>query len=173
IQSIVGAVAVVDDVIVRGDGIGYPADGKRDRPGVGIVAGAGEYGEPIAGDVLDIRAVAVAQPIAGAGNGPACVVAAEVVLPESEHVALFNIWQNERLPESPAAAAGRDGCARGGADLRAAGAFAPGKFLDGVVVGVHGQADLLEVVLALGAGGRLADLLDGGHQQADQDGDDG
>src|SRR5262249_12074145 len=42
-----------------------------------------------------------------------------------------------------------------------------------VVVGVQGDADLLEVVLALGAGGGFADLLDGGQQQADQDGDDG
>jgi hypothetical protein len=40
------------------------------------------------------------------------------------------------------------------------------------VVAVHGDAELLEVVLALQARGRLADLLDGGDQQADQDGDD-
>ena len=38
---------------------------------------------------------------------------------------------------------------------------------------VQGEADLLQVVLALHAGGGLADLLDGGQQQADQDGDDG
>ena len=35
------------------------------------------------------------------------------------------------------------------------------------------QAELLHVVLTLHAGGGLADLLDGGQQQADQDGDDG
>ena len=35
------------------------------------------------------------------------------------------------------------------------------------------RPDLLEVVLALRAGGGLADLLDGGQQQADQDRDDG
>jgi hypothetical protein len=40
------------------------------------------------------------------------------------------------------------------------------------VVGVHGQTDLLEVVLTLQARGRLADLLDGRHEQANQDGDD-
>src|SRR5262249_31109681 len=40
-------------------------------------------------------------------------------------------------------------------------------------VRVDGQADLLEVVLALGAAGGLADLLDGGEQEADEDGDDG
>ena len=38
---------------------------------------------------------------------------------------------------------------------------------------MHGQADLLEVVGAADACGRLADLLDGGQQQADEDGDDG
>src|SRR5436305_1315307 len=38
---------------------------------------------------------------------------------------------------------------------------------------VHGQADLLEVVGALEARGRLAHLLDGGEQEADQHGDDG
>jgi hypothetical protein len=42
-----------------------------------------------------------------------------------------------------------------------------------VVVVVHGQADLLEVVGALGAEGRLARLLDGRHRQADQHRDDG
>src|SRR2546421_30440 len=41
------------------------------------------------------------------------------------------------------------------------------------MVVVEGQADLLQVVLALGAGGRLAHLLDGGQEQADEDGDDG
>jgi hypothetical protein len=38
---------------------------------------------------------------------------------------------------------------------------------------VHGEANLLEVVFALGPGGGLADLLDGGQEQTDQDGDDG
>ena len=42
-----------------------------------------------------------------------------------------------------------------------------------VVVVVDGQADLLEVVRALHPVGGLADLLDRGQQQADQDGDDG
>ena len=42
----------------------------------------------------------------------------------------------------------------------------------GVVVVVQRQAELLEVVLALGPVGRLADLLDGGQEQADQDRDD-
>jgi hypothetical protein len=38
---------------------------------------------------------------------------------------------------------------------------------------VHRQADLLEVVLTADAVGRLANLLHGGEQQADQDGNDG
>ena len=41
------------------------------------------------------------------------------------------------------------------------------------LVVVEGQADLLEVVLAPGTGRGLAGLLDGGEEQADQDGDDG
>src|SRR5262249_9298229 len=43
----------------------------------------------------------------------------------------------------------------------------------GILVVVHGQAKLFEVVLGLGAGGGLADFLHGRQQQADQDGDDG
>src|SRR5262249_29988960 len=38
---------------------------------------------------------------------------------------------------------------------------------------VGGEADLLEVVLALQAGGGLADLLHRRQEQADEDGDDG
>jgi hypothetical protein len=38
---------------------------------------------------------------------------------------------------------------------------------------VHGEADLLEVVHALGAGGGLADLLHRRQEQPDEDGDDG
>ena len=41
------------------------------------------------------------------------------------------------------------------------------------MVVVHGQADLLEVVDALGTPGGLAGRLHGGQQQRDQDGDDG
>jgi hypothetical protein len=37
---------------------------------------------------------------------------------------------------------------------------------------VDREADLLEIVRALHAGGGIADLLDRGQQQADQDGDD-
>src|SRR5262249_32530721 len=42
-----------------------------------------------------------------------------------------------------------------------------------VVVRLEGYADLFEVVLALGVGGALAHLLDGGQEQADEHGDDG
>jgi hypothetical protein len=38
---------------------------------------------------------------------------------------------------------------------------------------VEGQADLLQVVLALGAGRGVADLLDGRQQKSDEDRDDG
>ena len=57
-------------------------------------------------------------------------------------------------PTSPALAAGR-------------------QLLVGLLVLVQADADLLEVVLAVRRGRGLADLLDGGQQQADQHGDDG
>src|SRR5437879_4641171 len=41
----------------------------------------------------------------------------------------------------------------------------------GVVVVGHGQAELLQVVTALGPRGRLANFLNGGQQQTDQHGD--
>src|SRR5262249_32015484 len=43
----------------------------------------------------------------------------------------------------------------------------------GVVVLVAGEADLLQVVGALAAGGGLPHFLHGRHQEADEDGDDG
>ena len=42
-----------------------------------------------------------------------------------------------------------------------------------IVVVVQGRADLFEIVLATGVGGCFPDFLDGGHQQANQDGNDG
>ena len=44
---------------------------------------------------------------------------------------------------------------------------------EAAVVVVQGQPQLLEVVAALQAGGGLADLLHGGEEQPDEDGDDG
>ena len=41
------------------------------------------------------------------------------------------------------------------------------------MVVVEGEAQLLEVVFALGPAGRLTDLLHGRQEQADQDGDNG
>jgi hypothetical protein len=42
----------------------------------------------------------------------------------------------------------------------------------GVMVVVTGEADLLEVVGAIDPGSRRAHFLDGGQEQADEDGDD-
>src|SRR5262249_55972942 len=53
------------------------------------------------------------------------------------------------------------------------GVAAGGEIAKGVVVHVQGQAELVEVVPALDALGHGADLLDGGQQQPDQDGNDG
>ena len=47
-----------------------------------------------------------------------------------------------------------------------------GELLEGVVVVVCRQGDLLEVVQALGTVGGLADFLHRGEEQADQDGND-
>src|SRR6516225_128005 len=47
------------------------------------------------------------------------------------------------------------------------------ELLKGVVIIVHGQSNLLEIVLALHAVGGFANLLHGGQQQAYQDGNDG
>ena len=44
---------------------------------------------------------------------------------------------------------------------------------NGLVIVVHRQADLLEVVDALGPAGRLAGRLHGRQEQGDQHGDDG
>ena len=55
----------------------------------------------------------------------------------------------------------------------ALGITAGGKLPGRRVVVVQCQADLLQVVRALHASGRFADLLHGGKQQADQDRDDG
>ena len=43
----------------------------------------------------------------------------------------------------------------------------------GIVIPVGSDADLLQVVLALGPGRRFADLLDGREEQPDEDCDDG
>ena len=71
-----------------------------------------------------------------------------------EHVVLFDIRQQEQRP--------------GVTVLPAAGPRVretPGR----VVIVVHGEAELLEVVLALQACGGGPHLLDGGEEQADED----
>ena len=82
-----------------------------------------------------------------------------------EHViqgVLLDVRQDQRTP-SPARR-GLVGCIDH---------VALGQVAVGVVVAVHAQADLLEVVLALGTGGGRTDLLHRGQQQSDQDRDDG
>src|SRR5262249_2172071 len=57
-----------------------------------------------------------------------------------------------------------DGPAEVGRRAAAAGVGLVGEAVVGVVVAVHGQADLVQVVGAVGPRRRLADLLDGGQQ---------
>src|SRR5262249_6107421 len=153
--------------------IGDPGNGGGNGSGIDLVAWASKDLEPFARNVLDIGRVTVAQPIGGTGNGPTGAVAAEVVLPAPGHGVLFDIRQEQPRPGAPAAATRCDPGAGGGPDLRAALSFPPGQLGVGVVVIVHGQADLFEVVGAVHAGGRLADLLRRRQEQAKQDGDDG
>src|SRR5262249_7168926 len=71
--------------------------------------------------------------------------------------ALFNVWENEYGP--------------GG--VLVPGDAGGGQGLEAVVVVVERQADLLEIVGTLRPGSGLAHLLHRGHEQGDQDGDDG
>ena len=84
---------------------------------------------------------------------------------------LLDVGQQVVTPAPLVLAAGGAVDARGGHPGPAAPAGR--QVAAGVVVGVAGQGDLLEVVLALGPGGGLADLLHGGQQHADEHGDDG
>src|SRR5207249_5097413 len=74
----------------------------------------------------------------------------------------------------------------GGADLNSGGqsaaheigrgghqALGRGQHLARVVEVVASQRQLLDLIGTGGPGGGFADLLDGGHEQADEDGDDG
>src|SRR5262249_9721584 len=78
--------------------------------------------------------------------------------------ALLDVRQQPRQ-EAPAVGRGRV--------VVVAGAGACGQVALGIVEAVAGDAELFEVVLTAHACGGLADLLDGGQQQADQDGYDG
>src|SRR5207253_2777395 len=82
---------------------------------------------------------------------------------------LFHVWQDVVHPAARLAA---PRAAVGVADPAPAPTSAR-ESLVGVVVAVTGQADLLEVVQALVAVGRLADLLHRRDEQANEDGDNG
>ena len=86
---------------------------------------------------------------------------------------LFQVRQDLEHPAGTLAFAG---CRLAGREI--VGGVGPintpvGKGPQRIVVVVDGQADLLEIVLALRAGGGFADLLHGRNEQTDQDGDDG
>src|SRR5262249_9845270 len=110
------------------------------------VAGAGEELQPLAGAVVEVGPLAVAAP------GESVAVGG---YEQSPHVVLLDEGEDGHGPGAPAAAVGPH----------------PGRQVAvGVVVVVHAQADLFEVVLALDAGAGLADFLHGGQEQADEDG---
>src|SRR5262249_11092992 len=83
-------------------------------------------------------------------------------------VRLFEVRGQLRQP-GPAEAGRGQVRVPGGDNVRVAGGEVP----PGVVVQVAGQAELVQVVAALDAAGRLAGLLHRRQQQSDEDGDDG
>src|SRR5262249_39188244 len=100
--------------------------------------------------------------------------AVEVVggLPPSPDVVALDVGEDLEAPTGPLLRPGEGlavGVGRGRVPLPAA----RREIAVGVVVGVKGEADLLEVVLAAEARGGLADLLHRGDQQGDQHREDG
>src|SRR5207248_3681226 len=85
-------------------------------------------------------------------------VIAPQILVKVEHARLFDVGKDVHLPGAPAAAKGSDT----GRQLAV-----------GIVIRVHGDAELLEIGGTRHAVGRLADFLDRGQQQTDQHRDDG
>src|SRR5581483_9177486 len=85
------------------------------------------------------------------------VIAAPVLI-EARRRVFFDVGQDQHTPGPPAAAAGP---------------HVGRKKLVRIVKIVRGDAELLEIVLALRPRGRLAHFLHGGNQQGDQYGDDG
>src|SRR5439155_21408011 len=117
--------------------------------GVGIVAGTGKHRHADARD---------AQVFVLFVGGYARLDAAIVFVGEP-HVVLLDIRKNRHLPRAVAAIVGIVGGLR----------RQPSEV---VVIAVHGEAELLEVVAAFHAVGRLADFLNRRQKQADQDRDD-
>src|SRR5581483_11712520 len=107
-------------------------------------------GTPVRGDVNVVIGCAIV------GVDVARVAAGE--LPLVEEVVLFDLRQQENHPGTAPAAAGAERRRVGGATRRQHGSRT------GALVVVQGDADLLEVVLAGGAVGGLADFLHGGDE---------
>src|SRR5947199_54813 len=78
--------------------------------------------------------------------------------------------RTEPSPRATWTPASEDGLVGGAVEAAVAGR---GRVVVGGGAVVEGDAQLVQVVLGLGAGGGLADLLDRGQEQADEDGDDG
>ncbi len=82
----------------------------------------------------------------------------------------MNAVQPRLVEEDGAGSARAEGVGNRAGEVRRLAAGREGAV--GTLVVVQGQADLLQVVDALRAAGRLRGRLDGGEQQGDQDGDD-
>ena len=93
------------------------------------------------------------------------LIVADFQVDASAGVALFDVIENAAV-DAPGAVAGREYRVDRGVHARRIQA-------EGGFVIVDGEAELLEVVLALRPGGGLAHLLNRREQQSNQDGDDG
>ena len=169
-----GEAAVGDDEGVGGVVGLAPLPAAAAVAGVGVVLGRQGDGQPAAGADEQLDRV-------GPGAG-------------GEHVLLLDVGQQGEGPGAGLVGPGAVGVAdapvegviddsvlgvdvgghtAGGEDgLSAVPAAVVGEGVAAVVVHLEGEADLLEVVGAAGAGGGLAHLLHGRQQEADQDGDD-
>src|SRR5262249_60693433 len=105
--------------------------------------------------------------VADGRGGGGRVLDGPVEVDLAENIVLLDVGQQVGGP-APAR------CRVGGpVAVRACGPVAGRQGLVSVVVVVQAQADLVEVVAALDAGGGRADVLHGGHQRPEENGTDG
>ncbi|MEY3459520.1 MAG: hypothetical protein RL215_2677 [Planctomycetota bacterium] len=185
--SVGGVVSVADELFAEGDGVGGAvediahADGDvkvedaiaealsdvlsevgAHAAGVAVVAAVG-------GGVDGIGRAEEGVDASPAGNGVLRGIEVGVEVDGAVEIGLFDVGQEHGV-EAEAAPAG-EGVIGGNGGL---GANVAGReAVEGVVIVVQGDAELFEVVFALGSASRFACLLDGGEEECNEDRDDG